>query len=187
MPCRSHSREVPDRSTPATKGPLYSRSDPVGWLLSEWRAKAVLPHVSGELLDLACGDNRLVRRYGSGVGVDIVRYDTVDVVCPDLSRLPFRSGHFDTVTIVAALNYFEDPIAVLREVRRILKQDGVLLVALLNKTVSTLWHRVREADMTPRPTLDERELAACLRSAELKLLRRKRFMLGLNTIHFIER
>jgi SAM-dependent methyltransferase len=166
---------------------LYRRSDLVGWLLSEWRARAVLPHVAGNLMDLACGDNRLVRRYGSGVGVDIVGYGSVDVVCPDLGQLPFRDGEFDTVTILAALNYFDDPVSVLREVRRVLKPDGTVLVTLLNKTLSKLWHRVRERGTTPRPALDDPELASCLEAAGMRAVGRKRFMLGLNMIYSIKR
>jgi SAM-dependent methyltransferase len=170
-----------------TKMQLYRRSDLVGWLLSEWRARAVLPHVAGNLMDLACGDNRLVKGYGSGVGVDIMGYGGVDVVCPDLGRLPFRDGEFDTVTILASLNYFDDPVSVLREVRRVLKPDGTVLVTLLNKTLSKLWHMVRERDTTPRPTLDDAELASCLGVAGMRVVSRKRFMLGLNTVYSIKR
>ena len=137
-------------------------------------------------MDLACGDNRIVRRNRSGVGVDIVGYQNVDVVCRDFSRLPFRDEHFDTVTILAALNYFESPDSVLREVRRVLKPDGTLLVTFLNKTVSLLWHKVRERKITPRPSFDEAELTTCLQAANLRIAAKKSFMLGLKTIYFIK-
>ncbi|HEY5656737.1 MAG TPA: methyltransferase domain-containing protein [Myxococcota bacterium] len=166
---------------------LYAGADLVGRLLSAWRARAVLPFVRGELLDLACGDNRLVRRRGAGVGVDIVAYEGADTVCPDLERLPFADASFDTVTILAALNYFERPEAVLREVRRVLKPDGRLLISLLHKGASRLWHAVRERHSTPRPALDAAELDACLRAAGLRVTSRRSFMLGLNTIYCIER
>lgn len=165
---------------------LYRRSDIVGWLLSEWRTRAVLPYVTGRLMDLACGDNRLVGMYGSGVGVDIVSYEHVNVICPDLSVLPFRDKEFDTVTILAALNYFEDPISVLREVRRVLKHGGNLVVTFLNQRVSRLWHSVRERDITPRPTFSEPELVKCLQAADLRIIQKKHFMFGLNTIYFIK-
>jgi SAM-dependent methyltransferase len=119
--------------------------------------------------------------------VDIVGYQHVDVVCPNLACLPFRDAGFDTVTILAALNYFEDPVSVLREVRRLLRPDGTLLVSLLNKRVSRLWHRVREADITPRPSLDAAELAACLEAANLRVVDTRSFMLGLNIIYFVKR
>jgi len=166
--------------------PLYSRSDVIARVLSAWRARAVQPYVVGHLLDLACGDNRLVRRNRSGVGVDIVDYPNVDVVSPDLSRLPFPDHHFDTVTILAALNYFDEPDTVLREVRRVLKPDGTLLVTFLNKTISRIWHKVKERDITPRPSFDEAELTTCLRAARLRIVAKKSFMLGAKTIYFIK-
>lgn len=165
---------------------LYSRSDVIGRVLSAWRARGVQPHVTGRLLDLACGDNRLVRRNGSGVGVDIVKYANTDVVCRDFSRLPFRDDEFDTVTILAALNYFDRPDSVLREIRRILKPEGTLLVTFLNKTLSRWWHKVKERETTPRPAFDEAELTACLRAANLRIADKKSFMFGAKTIYFIK-
>lgn len=166
---------------------LYRGSDIVGWSLSEWRARSVLPHVVGKLLDIACGDNRLVRKYGSGVGVDIQQYRNVDVVCNDFSHLPFRDNEFDTITILAALNYFENPVAVLKEVRRLLKPDGRLLVTFLDQRVSTLWHRFRERRITPRPAFSEAELTSCVRSVDMRIDEKRKFMFGVNTIYFIRR
>ncbi|MDH3328424.1 MAG: class I SAM-dependent methyltransferase [Desulfobulbaceae bacterium] len=169
------------------KKELYGRLDFVGWLLSEWRTRAVLPYVVGDLMDLACGDNRLVRKNGSGVGVDIVDYQNVDIVCPDFSNLPFAENTFDTVTILAALNYFDNPVKVLSEIARILKPDGTLLVTFLNQSVSRAWHTIKERDTTPRPAFNKEELAACLQTAGMHIVDRKSFMLGVNIIYFIKR
>jgi len=169
------------------KKELYSFQDVIGWLLSEWRTRAVLPYVVGDLLDLACGDNRLVKKNGSGVGVDIVDYDNVDVVCPDFSTLPFDDNTFDTVTILAALNYFEKPKEVVAEVGRILKPDGTFLVTFLNQRISKIWHTVKERETTPRPAFNEAELTACLQSAAMRIVDKKSFMFGLNSIYFIKR
>lgn len=165
---------------------LYSRSDIIGCILSEWRTWAVLPYVTGKLMDLACGDNRLVRKYGSGTGVDITNYTNVDVLCNDFSNLPFADNTFDTVTILAALNYFENPKAVLGEIGRILKPDGTLLVTFLNQKVSEIWHSIKERHTTPRPAFSEAELTACLQAADMRVVDKKMFMLGVNTIYFIK-
>jgi SAM-dependent methyltransferase len=170
-----------------TETDLYSRRDIIGWILSEWRARSVLPYVSGTLMDLACGDNRLVKKYGSGVGVDIVKYLGVDVVCPDLSRLPFGDDEFDTITILAALNYFDDPVSVLHEVSRVLKSEGTLLVTFLDQRVSRLWHSFKERVITPRPAFNKAELVRCLKAADLVIVQRKHFMFGLNSIYFIKK
>jgi len=166
---------------------LYGRSDIIGYILSEWRTRAVSPYVSGALMDLACGDNRLVRKRGSGVGVDRVGYQNVDVVCPDFSRLPFRNREFDTVTILAALNYFENPVGVLSEIGRVLKTDGTLLVTFLNQEVSRIWHSIKERNTTPRPAFNEVELITYLQAANLRIIQKKTFMFGVNTIYFIKR
>jgi len=138
-------------------------------------------------MDLACGDNRLVRLYGSGFGVDITKYRNVDVLCNDFSRLPFRDGEFDTVTILAALNYFPNAGAVLAEVHRVLKPDGTLLVTFLNQGASKIWHTVKERHSTPRPAFSETELTSHLQAAQLKITGKKTFMLGINTIYFIRK
>lgn len=170
-----------------TKKKLYGFPDIVGWILSEWRARAVLPFVVGNLMDLACGDNRLVKKYGEGVGVDIVKYQDVDVVVHDLANLPFRNHEFDTVAILAALNYFDNPGAVLREVSRVLKPDGMVLLTFLNKKTSRIWHSFWEKESTPRPAFSEAELTGCLKIAKMILVQKRVFMFGLNTIYFIKR
>jgi SAM-dependent methyltransferase len=169
------------------KKELYGRSDIVGYLLSEWRTRAVLPYVTGTLMDLACGDNRLVRKYGSGTGVDITNYHNVNVLCNDFSTLPFAAGEFDTVTILAALNYFENPREVLSEISRVLKPDGTLLVTFLNQDVSRLWHSVKERRSTPRPAFNEDELTDCVKAANMRIVQKKAFMFGVNTIYFIKK
>jgi SAM-dependent methyltransferase len=169
------------------KKELYSRSDIIGYILSEWRMRAVLPYVTGTLMDLACGDNRLVKKYGSGTGVDITNYKNIDVLCNDFSDLPFAGEEFDTVTILAALNYFENPREVLAEISRILKPDGTLLVTFLNQDVSRLWHSVKERRSTPRPAFNEAELTDCLKDAHMRIVQKRRFMFGVNTIYFIKK
>ena len=166
---------------------LYGYTDIVGRILSEWRARAVLPLIAGNLMDLACGDNRLVKRYGTGVGVDIVKYKDVDLTVDDLSDLPFRDHEFDTVTILAALNYFENPGSVLREVSRVLKPDGTVLVTFLSHNISRIWHSFWEREITPRPAFREPELAGYLQTADMNVVKKRTFMFGLNTIYFIKK
>lgn len=166
--------------------PLYGNRDMVGYILCQWRVRAVYPVIRGKkLLDVACGDNRLVKKNGIGVGVDITAYTGVDLVCKDFSTLPFGDGEFEAATIIAALNYFKDPVAVLGEIRRVLKPDGVLVVALLNERVSALWHHVREKEWTPRPAYSEQKLSALLGKSGMHIDRRKHFMCGLNCIYII--
>jgi SAM-dependent methyltransferase len=175
------------------KEALYGRRDRLGAFLSAQRTRAVLPFVrEGTLVDLACGDNRLVTALGHavrgvrGIGVDIRDYGSVDLVREDLADLPFADLSVDTVTILAALNYFDDPVSVLREARRILKEAGVLIVTLLDKRLSRIWHVFRDRSL-PRIAFSENELRALLEKAGLRIAARHSFMLGLNRIYIIEK
>jgi ubiquinone/menaquinone biosynthesis C-methylase UbiE len=46
----------------------------------------------------------------------------------DAARLPFASGAFDGVLMVAMLHHLPDPLAALREARRVLKHGGLLVL-----------------------------------------------------------
>src|SRR4051812_17216302 len=112
---------------------LYRGGDLLGTLLSHWRAVAAGRYIeSGKLVDLACGDNRLVRRLGFGEGIDCQAFNNVDLVLNDFSRLPYESQSIDTVAILAALNYLHDPKSVIVEVLRVLKPQGKLIISMLN-------------------------------------------------------
>lgn len=77
---------------PTTGSPKVARD--ANWFLNH-RIGAVLPRIRGRLLDVGCGVNELVRRYGDGVGVQRV----TDIV---------ETEKFDTVTLVAVLNYIPE-------------------------------------------------------------------------------
>jgi SAM-dependent methyltransferase len=169
--------------------------DWLGNRLLRWRVRAVLPRVKGRLLDVGCGENALVRAYaprGQGVGVDVHPWPNADRVVADCSRLPFPDRSFDTVTIVAALNHMPNRQAVLRECRRLLRPDGVLVVTTLPPLVSRLWHALRgrhDADQSERGMspgevygFARHTLRDLLTASQFEVVRERRFMLGLNRL-----
>ncbi|MCK6439729.1 MAG: class I SAM-dependent methyltransferase [Planctomycetes bacterium] len=137
-------------------------------------------------VDLACGDNRLVRTLGFGTGVDIKNHGNADIVHPDFTHLPFADGSVNTVTILAAINYFDNPEAALRDIRRILSHDGVLILTQLSKTLSGFWHVFRDRSL-PRIAFSSRELKALIDATGLEVRAKRRFMLGVNTLYIIGR
>ncbi|MCI5218990.1 MAG: methyltransferase domain-containing protein [Candidatus Electrothrix sp. LOE2] len=164
---------------------LYGLNDPLGRLLCEWRIRAVLPWIRGSrVIDLACGDNRLIRLLGYGVGVDIQNYGDADLILQDFTSLPFPTHSIDTVSILAALNYFDNPEKVMRELARVLKRDGIIIVTLLRKPISGLWHRFRDTSL-PRIAYDENELLRYADGGGLTLCERRVFMLGLNQLFIL--
>jgi SAM-dependent methyltransferase len=118
-------------------------NDYIGKFLEQIRIKQVMPYLKGYLLDIGCGMNNLVRVYGNGVGIDIYDWGMVDIVVKDISKLPFKDKEFDTVTIIATLNYIPNRDSVLEECYRILRDDGRLIITMLPPGISRLWHWLR--------------------------------------------
>jgi len=55
--------------------------DALGRYLRNRRICAVLPYITGRLLDIACGTNALVRAYdGQGLGTDVYQWGDVDLI-----------------------------------------------------------------------------------------------------------
>jgi len=172
--------EKPQKS----KSGLYGAKDPLGRLLSWCRNRKVLPLIRGEFVDLACGDNRLVEEYGRGTGVDVVDYGKAQVVLKDFTKLPFPDKSVETVTIIASLNYFDDPSRVVKEINRILKKDGRLILTMPNTTVMKIWHKFREP-WAKESGFSVKEVRKIADSGGMRIIKRKRFMFGVNNIFIL--
>lgn len=85
----------------------------------------------GSLLDLGCGDSpyrELVSPYVTRyLGCDPVAQSRPNVVA-DGAGLPFRSGSFDSVLCTQVLEHVPDPLAVVKEIARVLRPGGVALI-----------------------------------------------------------
>jgi SAM-dependent methyltransferase len=96
----------------------------------------------GKLLDIGCGTgvffenfkNGNWRLYGvdpSSLGVELAQSKYgAEVSCGTLRDTHYPSGTFDLVTIMDAFYYSPNPKADLAEIRRILKDDGLLAVEI---------------------------------------------------------
>jgi SAM-dependent methyltransferase len=91
-------------------------------------------YARGTLIDVGCGD----KAFAHAIEGRIQRYVGVDLpsssypIHPDLyaraERLPFRDAAADTVLGLSIMTYLADPLAMLREARRVLKDDGHLVL-----------------------------------------------------------
>lgn len=98
----------------------------------------------GSLLDVGCAEGlflELARTDGWGVtGTEIsqfaVRYGKeklgLDIRQGELNSIGFPGKSFDAITMWHVLEHTTNPIAVLKEIRRILKDDGVFILAVPN-------------------------------------------------------
>jgi SAM-dependent methyltransferase len=101
----------------------------------ELRAFAEPLDPSKMLLDAGCGEGRHRRLFSNAryFGVDLAigdeawNYSDVDAVA-NLSSLPFRENVFDAAINVVVLEHTRDPAEVIRELARVLRPGGRLLL-----------------------------------------------------------
>lgn len=158
------------------------------------RILACLRYARGRLLDVGCGRNQLVRRYGNGVGVDVYPWRGIDLLC-DTTRLPFPDAAFDTATMAASLNHIprSERLAVLAQVHRVLRSDGQLLVTMLDPIIGRVTHWLRKGvdpDQQERGIRHEEDLGlwssevrGLLEEAGFRVDWRKRFVFRLNNVY----
>jgi len=160
----------------------YEKKDFMGQKLSNIRNNNVLPYIQGVLVDLGCGDGQMINAYeGKSIGVDIEDYGIADIVIKNFNKIPIDSASIDTVTIIASLNYFEDPQKVINECYRMLKNHGQLIMTMPNKTIMKIWHMFREK-WAHRSGFNQNELKAICKKAGFILSKKAFFMLGVNSI-----
>ena len=163
-----------------------------GWsTLEEDRLRAVLPHVAGQVLDVGCGPNTLVRAHGRGVGVDVHDWGGGGLGVADTSRLPFEPDSFDTITMVACLNHIPYRQAALIEARRLIKPDGRLIVTMIGPVTGGVGHALwwysedkKRGGMVEGEVggLANREVIRLCRAAGFELSLHRRFEYGLNNL-----
>jgi len=88
----------------------------------------------GDVLDLGCGTGEILRRVreefdcGRVVGVDLfhghLRHAAPPVARGDGFRLPFADGTFDLILVRHLLQALTDPVPLLTEARRVLRDTG---------------------------------------------------------------
>jgi 2-polyprenyl-3-methyl-5-hydroxy-6-metoxy-1,4-benzoquinol methylase len=126
--------------------------------------------VHGEVLDVACGTgygSRLLARSARVSGVDRDR-EAVDkarsriagtFLVAEVPPIPFASEAFDFVVSFETIEHIPDDVAFIRELRRVLRPGGTLLISTPNGDISAptgvplnRWH-VREYTLASLTTL----------------------------------
>lgn len=105
--------------------------------------KSNYPNISGQHLDIGSGTGNLIRRIGQEYDVQSRACDytdefmeldgiTVDIVDLNDGKLPYPDGQFDLITFTEVAEHLENYRAIIREVHRILKPGGVIVMTTPN-------------------------------------------------------
>jgi len=126
---------------------LYQVEETHWWYLGRRRIiqslvekiRTTLPNAKPKILDVGCGTGanlKMLTAYGSAEGVDIspqavdfCRERGLDSVkLGAIEHLPYESGSFELVTALDVVEHLDDDVAGLREMRRVLRRDGRILL-----------------------------------------------------------
>jgi SAM-dependent methyltransferase len=164
-----------------------------GWTtLEEERIAAVLPFLKGKILDIGAGENRLVKQWGQGIGVDVFDWGGGALMVEDSAQLPFSEGSFDTITFLACLNHIPNRQEVLNEAHRLLCPGGSLVITMINPVLGNIGHALWwYSEDKIRGGMQEGELGGLwsrqvidmCNKAGFVLSRRKKFVYRMNNLY----
>lgn len=105
----------------------------IGRILFNWHVQKHCQDLSGVCIDLAAGDNPSYHRYWNlkkdqVIKVDYNKKKGVDVVADLNQKLPFDNNYADNIFLFNAIHIIESPENLLKEVRRVLKPDGIFFL-----------------------------------------------------------
>ena len=110
---------------------LYNNGGITRWYW-DYRDRQVLKLVPpGRILDVGCGEMITTRKIPGAVGMDLDQGD----VKGSVYKIPFLDQTFDTVLLLDVIEHLDHPVTAIKEIRRVLKPQGKLILMFPNDTV----------------------------------------------------
>lgn len=117
--------------------------------------KRVIPK-AGEGLEVGVGSGRFATALGIQTGVDpsrkfcsIAKSRGINAIEGVAESLPFQTEQFDFVFFGTLLCFLDYPIAALAEAKRVLKHDGTLIIAMIDRASALGQSYVARKDENP--------------------------------------
>lgn len=106
------------------------------YLVSKFYQENIPLYVKGELLDLGCGKVPLFEVYKDFIsdnicldwGNSLHKNEFLDIISDLNNPIPFSDNSFDTIILSDVLEHIKDPFFLWREMSRVLRKDGVILL-----------------------------------------------------------
>ncbi len=99
--------------------------------------KKLVPKNAKMSLEIGVGTGRFAEKLGIKYGLDpslnmlrLAKGRCANLIRGDGAQLPFKSSIFDCIMLIATLCYLDYPEKVLEEIRRVLKDNGFLIVCI---------------------------------------------------------
>jgi len=113
-----------------------TRVGPVYFQPLEQELSSVAQYLSGHLLNAGCGSRNINNYLLANAATKITSYDIAsddpDVIVGPLEAMPFEDGTFDSVLCNAVLEHVVDAEEAIRELARVVKPNGHIVVAVGN-------------------------------------------------------
>jgi ubiquinone/menaquinone biosynthesis C-methylase UbiE len=138
--------------------------------------RKVLPK-RGKGLEIGVGTGRFASSLGIEYGIDssenmvkMARERGVDAQIGIGEKLPFANNVFDYVVMINTLCFVKDPLMVLRESRRVLKQNARIVIGIVDKNsfLGRFYQKKKSSFYKKAHFLETKELTELLRVAGFK-------------------
>ena len=101
--------------------------------------KTLIP-ARGTGIEIGTGTGRFSAAFGITIGIEpsktmaeIAKTRGITIYDTKAEELPFNNNSFDFVLMVTTICFLEDPLQALREIRRILRPTGKIIIGMLDK------------------------------------------------------
>ena len=171
------------------------------WVFRVIRNKKVANYIPKDsiILDVGCGDDfyllrKTKNKIKSGVGIDTTakNYSDEKITIKKLklyNKLPFKSGSFDVVTMIAFIEHITEPSKMLKECNRVLKNNGILIITTPMSRARVFWETLVNLGFTEEKSTKEHvhyfspeEIEKLLKQTGFRVVTSKNFEFGMNYI-----